>query len=218
MEVCKVRKGWYTYASQCLLPPYADASSQLSFQVSCVESAQLDIALYQSSKRGDLNMPQTDLGFMVLKYTHKRKHKFKPIAVVERQIRRMVMTDIVLGAGDYVIVPFSFGHWTDNPNCQIFHSVAISLHSSTELNKFRPISRKKLLSQAIICTALDFGERQSLGKYGNCIYLDLGLGYCIIFENTSTDFVPFILKFEANGYLNTRGSFSTMDLIPPKHR
>lgn len=118
VEVCKVRKNWKAKTVQGILSPFADPDCQPCFELICDHAFEVDMSLYQTTIRNcTVEVDQADIGLMILETngisSSSRQYKLvKPVELTLSRRQANVVNNMVLSAGSYCVVPYSFGHWT----------------------------------------------------------------------------------------------------------
>lgn len=107
-----------------------------------------------------------------------------------------------------------------------FHNFVITIHSSrnVEFYPIRPDNITNILADALICCAMQYGERKRYALRRNraeiaTINLSLGAGVCIILENCTEDkYIEFEATSKTEDFTSTRESLDVKDKIPPMHQ
>ncbi|KAK5638894.1 hypothetical protein RI129_013189 [Pyrocoelia pectoralis] len=226
VDICKVRNGWNEIRLDGILPPLASHQHLSCFRLSVLEPTEVDITLFQDTQRKFERSQRSLLDLCVVLFeVHNNPPKIGAlVGHSKRQIRGFVGCNKMLEATEYIIIPLAFNHWhavrqqdadATYPRC------VLAIHSSKKLlaNQVSPSSY--VLADAIISLTLARGEREEVRKGVTIYYLTKQwVGLVVMVENRHENKWVHVKCDcgESCNVVSTRGSFKTVDSVPPLHR
>lgn len=204
-----------------------------AIRVDIYERTAIELVLYQEAHadRGERAAKTAlDLGVAVLKLV-KRDGEAQAVELVASS-RRVTQTvgaacDATLEQDDvptsYVVVPLCFGHVQSDEPRRFSCAAHASRHTLTlERIPLDPV----FAARAMIALATTYGQRQTILEdrqsnkqaFSVCTLQDEA-GLCVVAENLAP--FPLVASLDADGgtgYVSTRSSLATQDIVPPNSR
>ncbi|XP_033742634.1 calpain-15-like isoform X2 [Pecten maximus] len=235
VEVCKARPKWNELRIKGSFPPHADQPWKF-ITLNIHNKTKMDLCLFQRTVRGEglAKEPFVDMMIVVMANTKsKDKVLSKVICNSRRAAKPFTGCEVELEPGTYTVACLAFKHWqTGVPMSSSLRMATIealnkdfvlTIHSSgtiqsEEFDTSSPTCKFNL-ADVIILLAVDKGTKQELSP-GLNLYALWWYGAVFVVENTTSDqYGQVKCDTSSSSYLiSTRGSFVTMDCVPPKHR
>lgn len=236
VEICKARPHWNELRIKGSFPPHADQPWKF-ITLNIYNRTQVELCLFQRTVRGEglTKEPFVDMLIIVMENSKSSKDKVlsKVVCNSRRAAKPFTGCEIDLEPGTYTVGCLAFKHWqTGVPMSSSLRMATIealnkdfvlTVHSSgpiqsEEFDTSSPTCRFTL-ADVIILLALEKGTKQELSP-GLNLYGLWWYGAIFVVENTTTDqYGQVKCDTSRSSYLiSTRGTFVTMDCVPPKHR
>ncbi|OWF44269.1 calpain-15-like [Mizuhopecten yessoensis] len=235
VEVCKARPNWNELRIKGSFPPHADQPWKF-VTLNIFNKTKMDLCLFQRTVRGEglAKEPFVDMMVVVLANSKSQdKVLSKVVCNSRRAAKPFTGCEVELGPGTYTVACLAFKHWqTGVPMSSSLRMATIealnkdfvlTIHSSgsVQSDEFDTCSPtcKFNLADVIILLAIEKGTKQELSP-GLNMYALWWYGAIFVVENTTSDqYGQVKCDTSSSSYLiSTRGSFMTMDCVPPKHR
>ncbi|OWF40157.1 calpain-D-like [Mizuhopecten yessoensis] len=233
VDICKVRSDWNEVRIKGVFPPNAGKPWKF-INLAIMEKTQLDIGLFQKSYRGQKGPENTlDLFIVVMENDMGGPRLFKRVVATSRRSQHsFVGCEVDLHPGYYTIACLAFKHWktadhSGRPPMDDEHlsrDFLLAIHSSRmilseEIDSQIP-DYNTALADVIIQTAIQKGKRNKLDKDEFVRYELWWHGVIIVLENKSPkNYISYKCDTSNSSYLlSTRGTFVTLDCLPPMHR
>uniref|UniRef100_A0A6G1S8V7 Calpain-D n=1 Tax=Aceria tosichella TaxID=561515 RepID=A0A6G1S8V7_9ACAR len=239
IDVCKIRDGWNEFRLEGLLPNKSTDTKNLPFVILTVnETAEIDLSLFQSSRRDTLyNIDQTispkvqqlDLCIMIFRSVvvkhGKSKESYEIGSLIDhsqRQVRNFVGCSLLLEPGEYIILCSAFNHWqtTSIQNSIEYPKFVLSIHSSKLPFVETSIPNSYILADAVTKLAMAKGQKHHAREGLTAYYLTQGWsGLAIVLENRSESYYIQVVCdcSRSMNIVSSRGELKTVDCIPPLH-
>ncbi|KAI6658518.1 hypothetical protein LOD99_15318 [Oopsacas minuta] len=228
IDVCKVKLDYIEARESAVFPPFLECHSPV-YIVELFDSTELDISLYQPNKRfrenSDVANWPTDISVIIFKTNEDvdetegscAPSPSKLAGFIERKKQACVNQSFKLEAGVYIIVPQAYSHWKTE---HIIPYTIATFSSKAHILQSRP-SRPGFYAEALCILARDYGRELSTSTAEVKQYRlrEHFLGDLLVVENHSNN--HYNIQIDGRRCYNvvaTRGSTSTRDCIPPKHK
>ncbi|KAK3109004.1 hypothetical protein FSP39_020792, partial [Pinctada imbricata] len=233
VSVCKAHKDWSELRVKGTFPPHGLLPWKF-VTFTALQPCELNLGLFQKSFRGegDIKDAFVDLLIVVLENNTEDKPSLykRVICNSQRSSKSFTGCDVTIKHGMYTVACLAFKHWktdcsfvTEDDLDKLNKEFVLSIHSSDfiisdEVDTMHP-RYKHALADTIIQLAMDRGQKCEY-KDGMVIYGLFWHGVISVVENRSTHLYAHIKVdcSEGSFQLPTRGSMTTADSIPPKHR
>lgn len=238
IDVCKIRSGWNEIRLEGSFPTKSTDSENIPFVIITInETTEIDLSLFQSSRRDTLNnndqilnprYQQLDLCILVFKARVVKKGSKESIDISslidysQRQVRNFVGCSVILEPGEYVIICTAFNHWQTKSiqYAMEYPKFLLSVHCSKQLLVETLKPSKFVLADAMIKLSMAKGRKHHAREGLIAYYMTKGWsGLSIVLENRSKDhFIQVICDCSMSlNIVSSRGELKTTDCIPPLH-
>nr|KAG5695769.1 hypothetical protein BaRGS_013857 [Batillaria attramentaria] len=170
VDVCKIRPNDHESRMQGVFPSNARDSMKI-MKLTVFSTTEIELGLFQEGLRGleSTGKSPLDLCILVLREVNNPNVAVgNLITHSPRQLRCFVGCNVMLEAGEYVVIPLAFNHWNILPGERSpVHHYVMSVHSSKrllveEISTFRNRHYDNILADALIQLAVTKGKREEI--------------------------------------------------------
>lgn len=171
VDVCKIRPDDHESRMQGVFPSNAKDSMKI-MKLTVFTTTEVELGLFQEGLRGVESSGKSplDLCILVLREVNNAHVSVgNLITHSSRQLRCFVGCNVMLEAGEYVVIPMAFNNWNilGEGAAPAVHHYVMSVHSSKqllveEISTFRNRHYEHILADSIIQLAVSKGKREEV--------------------------------------------------------
>lgn len=234
IDICKIRPNWNEIRLEGTFPTKSCDSENLPYIIITLnETTEIDLSLFQSSRRDCQNNPnprsqQLDLCILIFRASTNLNDPDNTdigqmIDNSQRLVRNFVGCCAILEPGEYVLICTAFNHWHTKSIVYPadYPKFLLALHSSKKLLVETIAPNQFILADAITKLTILKGQRHEARDGVTAYYLTKGWsGLAVVIENRLPDrCVQMICDCSKSiNIVSSRGELKTIDCIPPLHR
>ncbi|RUS85469.1 hypothetical protein EGW08_006745 [Elysia chlorotica] len=235
IDICKIRPDWHESRVTGLFPCHGLQPAQ-AVKLKVLETTDVDLCLFQQGSRGEsATKHPVDLCLVVLQETkHPQQTSVgRLVTHSPRQLHGCVGCNHIFSPGEYLLVPFAFGHWNSELGELIYFRVTkftdtkqpsyvVSVHSAKQVTVRDSLcDRQYLLADTLIQLAVTKGSREQLRPGVMAYTLMSGwAGSIFVVENVLPGQAVHVRCdcSQSSNVVSTRGTLETRDVVPSYHR
>ncbi|GFN76547.1 calpain-d [Plakobranchus ocellatus] len=226
IDVCKIRPDWHEFRIKGLFPCHGLQAAQV-IKLTVFQTTDVDLCLFQEGSRGEsATKHPVDLCLVVLRETRYPQKVSVGSLVTHspRQLHGCVVCSHIFSPGEYLLVPFAFGHWDSGMETSDSQqpSYVVAVHSAKKVNVCDSLfDRQNVLADTLIQLAVAKGSREQLRQGVTAYTLMSGwAGSIFVVENLLPDQAVQVKCdcTQSSNVISTRGTLETRDVVPPYHR
>ncbi|GFR92839.1 calpain-D [Elysia marginata] len=223
IDICKIRPDWHESRITGLFPCHGLQVAQ-AVKLTVQETTDMDLCLFQQGSRGEsVNKHPVDLCLVVLQETrHPQQVSVgRLVAHSPRQLHGCVVCNHIFNPGEYLLVPFAFGHWGDELESKQ-PGYVVAVHSAKQVTVCDSLcDRQYVLADTLIQLAIARGSREQLRPGVMAYTLMSGwAGSIFVVENVLPGQAVHVRCdcSQSSNVVSTRGTLETFDVVPSYHR